>query len=595
MNWTEGSLARHSRRRQRNALVARQKQHFAKARLNLLGGQPKRGPATISFLTSKLASVTSESPRRAAPPRNHSDAPSSPVPCLKREPRRDHPPYLPDDDYGALPANLDRRKRLLEKSDWAGLRLQKPLNISFPGQVYATKRWTRVARPPERPPKSPELDAEANGEWRSKRLRRSSMRIQIGNQEIQPSITTGSHSSVKRRILEPESPVQTSQHNLISEDSRRAHNPGYARHEHTRVTLDETPRIVRASRSKPETPVNVVYSSSIILEPAPRRNGIFSVLRWSPASSEDRESMQVEVEQPVRPVSSSQESEQQRWKDWVLTEEPSNLPRHSPLTTLEAHAEDSGSSVLTLPSHLQHRLPSLHLSSEADLTPAHEPSGCTSIEGVPVSCDKPQENRYSPEDHKLSQSPQQCILQKEKEGSSDLNDIWMKFACGDDENSEELLTNVFKEAMHQAAVEIRPSNTSGSADEHNDTVVRYTSELSFTDNQSNYNSVSPEPSPTSHIATIGTTSPETTSSNIATVGSLGKLSHNPTRFVIPKSFVGKHVNMGQTLLDRGPIAGMPREGNKRRGRRRKRILDGRTDIRSLPGFDGDPIEEIEDD
>ncbi|KAJ8132014.1 hypothetical protein O1611_g1613 [Lasiodiplodia mahajangana] len=469
--------------------------------------------------------------------------------------------------------------------------LQNPLDISFPGQVYATRRWTRVARPPGRTPKSPEQDTEANGEWRLKRLRRSSMRIQIGSQEIEPSIATGSRSSIKRRNLESEGLIETFQEALLPKGHWNACS-GFARHGCTSITSNEASQTVRAPRSKPETPVNVVYSSSVILEPAPRRNGIFSVLRWSPESSEDRESMQVEVERPVRIVSPSQESEQRRWRDWVLTEEPSDLPLNSPLAAINTsptHDEGSEGSVLTLPSHLQYRLPSLHLSSETDSNAAHSLSRHTSIEGTTVSYDKSQYNRCSPEDRELPPPPpQKHMLQSEGDNFGDLNDIWMKFACGDDENSEELLTGVFKEAVHQAAVEIRPSDTSGSADENTETVVTYTSELlPHTDGQSKYRTASPEASLASHMATMGATSSETASSNIATVGSSTQLSHNPTRFIVPKAFVGKRVNVGQDLVDRGF---MLRERNKKRGKR-KRTLDGRTDIRNLPGFDGDPIED----
>ncbi|KAI1129144.1 hypothetical protein F5Y10DRAFT_160974 [Nemania abortiva] len=593
MNWTEGSLVRHSRRRERNALVARQKQHFAKARLNLLSGQTKQGPAAISFLTSKL---TSESPRRATRPRDHQDAPATPILTLKQEPRREHPPYLPDTKHGAVSTNLDRRKRLLEKSDWAGLRLQKPLDISFPGQIYATKRWTRVARPPERTPNSPEQDAIYHREVRSKRLRRSSMRIQIGSQEIQPSIATGSYSSIKRCAQDSEGSTQISQYNSIVEDGWRIH-PGRARHRCTNASSGEVLQTSPSLR-EPETPFNVVYSSSVILEPAPRRNGVFSVLQWSPAISEDRGSMQVEVEHPVRPVSSSQESEQQRWKDWVLSEEPSSLPINGRLTvtdTTELHSENSESSVLTLPSHLQHRLPSLHLSSEADLASGRCPSERTSIEITTTGSDVPQDNRCSPEKDNLPPSSRQCISRKEKDGLEDLNDIWMKFACGDDENSEELLADAFKEAAHRVAVELRPSDTSGSLDDHTETIVTCTSELPCIGDQSDCNAVFPGPSSASHMATIGASGSETASSNIATVGSSGQTPYSSTRFIIPKPFIGKHVNADPASIDRGPTRRILRERNKRKGRSKKRAMDGRTDIRNLPDFDGDPIEEIEDD
>ncbi|KAI1156466.1 hypothetical protein F4825DRAFT_296726 [Nemania diffusa] len=600
MNWTEGSLARHSRRRQRNTLIARQKQHFANARRNLLNGQVKQGPTTISFLTSRLIS---ESPGRAASSRNYQDAPPTPLLSLKRkrEPRREYPPYLPEDGHGAVPTHLDRRKRLLEKSDWAGLRLQEPLDISFPGQVYATKRWTRVAQPPERTPNSPGKDVLAHREGRFKPLRRSSMIIQIGDQEIHPSIASGSHSSINQCTLESKRLSQSSRDGLVLEDSRYTQSSEHERFAYNSIYSDEDLRISPTSLGNPETPVNVIYSSSIIREPAPRRNGNFPVLQWSPASSEDGESMRVEIERPIRPVPPSQESEQRRWKDWILGEDSSNLLLNNSLAamnTSETCTEELESSALILPSHLQPQLPSLSLSSEADPAPKQTSSEHSSIEGITDICDISHDSRCSPDNHNLPLCHQQRTPKKKKEDLVNLNNIWMKSACGDDENSEELLADAFKKAAHQAAVELRPSDTSGSVDEHAKTIATCAAKLSCIDNQLKYNSEPPETSSESHMATIGTTVSGAASSNIATAGSSDQSLFETKRFIKPKAFIGKHANTDQASIDRDFVGNFSGNKNKGKGkgkrRRKKMATDGRTDIRNLPDFDGDPIEEIED-
>ncbi|KAI1167798.1 hypothetical protein F5B18DRAFT_403132 [Nemania serpens] len=588
MNWTEGSLARHSRGRQRNALIARQKQHFAKVRSSLLNGQAKKTPVpvTISFLTSKL---TSEPPCRVSPPRDHHDKPSASLPSIKREIEREHPTYIRDVDRDALPTNLDRRKRLLEKSDWAGLRLQEPLDISFPGQVYATKRWTGVARPQEGTRSGLRKDTATHRVERNERLRRSSMRIQIGSQEIRPSIATGSQPSIKRYKPEPEKSAHTFQRNSTSEGSRRVHLSGYGRYGNSSIASNDGSRTQPTLFHKPQTPINVVYASSAIQEPAPRRNGIFPVLQWSPSSSEDRGSMQVEVERPIRPVPPSQESQQEKWKDWILCEGSSSVPLGSPLAALntpKGYTEDSESGSLTLPSHLQLRLPSLHLSSEASSAPEHSSSERLGIE-LTAAC--PQENR------KLLPSKQQCTHQMKQDTPGDLNTKWMKFACGDDENREELLKEAFKEAAHQAAVELRPSDTSDNADEYTETAATCGTELPI-DNQYHHNALSPEHLLESHMATTETTGSEIASSNIATVGSSDQPSHTSTRFIKPKVFVGKYVDASNGLMTRASMMNIPRGSSSGKGKRKrkKKAMDGRTDIRNLPNFDGDPIEEIDD-
>ncbi|KAI0538603.1 hypothetical protein GGR58DRAFT_286040 [Xylaria digitata] len=598
MNWTEGSLARHSRGRQRNALIARQKQHFAKARSNLLNGAHKRAPVSISFLPSKSAL---QSPHRDPSHRNYDNTSSTPSsPLVGRDPPREYPTYRRDDDYEVLPSNLDRRRRLLEKPDWAGLRLQEPLDISFPGQIYATRRWTRAAtRPGERAPSELRNYAAAHEEKRHRRLRRSSMRIQIGSQEIQPSIATGSQLGLKPGAFEL---ARTPRNNLVSDDSRGLPPPERGLYGYQSLDSDDSSRTSTTSLGKSEVPVNVRYASTVIQEPAPCRTTIFQVPKWVSSSSEDGRSMQVEIEEPVRSVPPSQESEQERWKDWVMCEESLNIPSCSPSIrpgTSQVGTKGSESSAVTLPSHLQPRLPSLRLSSEPELEPErtlrHSPKN-TDKEGTTRNDNSVQGNQYPADNHNLLPPNRQCISPKKLDVPDDLNEIWRKFAYGDDENSEELLKGAFKEAAHQAAVELRPSKTSSSVDEYTETAATCGTELGSIDRQCQNDSISSDVSSGSHIATKGTTASETTSSNIVTIATSDELPHNLKWFTLPKAFVGKHVNTDQASIAKAFVANISRSGRKGRGKRRKKMAtDGRTDIRSLPDFDGDPIEEIEDD
>ncbi|KAI1422947.1 hypothetical protein F5Y12DRAFT_571309 [Xylaria sp. FL1777] len=599
MNWTEGSLARHSRGRVRNALIARQKQYFAKVRSGLLNVRPKSGPVAISFFSSNS---TSESPRLIPVPQSHDERLSTPpLPSSNRDPPQEHPTYTRNDDHGDLLKNIDKRKRLLEKSDWAGLKLQEPLDISFPGQVYATKRWASVACPREKAPSEPRKHTKVRGEEQYKRLKRSSMRIQIGSQEIQPSIATGSQPSIKHYNLKPERSARLSQNKSRPGNSMHYSERRISRYRGT-TSDDSSPRLPTLLGS-PELPANVVYSSPVIYEPIPRRIFNPQAQQWLSPSSEDRESMEVEIERPVRPVPSSQESEQQRWKDWILSEESSNIPTNSPVAAMdtpEIHAQDSGSSVITLPSHLQPQLPSLCLSSEPDLAPEQSSpehsSEHISTEGTGRNHGTRQDDQCLLGYHSPLPSKQQCIPTKKLDIPDDLNDIWRKFACGDDEDSEELLKDAFKEAAHRAAVELHPSDTSSSADEYTETAATCGTEVSPRDHRYKHNDTSLQTSSESSIVMKGTIGSETVFSTITTAGSHDEPRGNHASFILPKPFVGKYVNVEQVQITRAFNVDVSKGGRKgTKGRRKKMTTDGRTDIRSLPDFDGDPIEEIEDD
>ncbi|KAI1349044.1 hypothetical protein F5Y01DRAFT_290229 [Xylaria sp. FL0043] len=600
MNWTEGSLARHSRGRQRNALITRQKQHFAKARSGLLNARPQPGPVSISFLSSKS---TPESPWRVSVSRNHDDR-LSPSPSLSnnREPQRESSPCVrQNDDREDLVRDFDRRRRLLEKPDWAGLKLQEPLDISFPGQIYATKRWTRAASPRETAPREPRKHATPNEEELYKRRKRSSMRIQIGSQVIQPSIETGSQPSTGRHTLSTEPSAHVSHHKSRLRTKTQYSDRGTDRHR--AAASNDSFRTSPTFLGDHEPSFNVVCSAPVIYEPAPRRIFTSQTQQWLSSSADDRQSMEVEIERPIRPVPSSQESEQQRWKNWVVCDKSSNLMSNSPFTTVatsEIQTRDSERSVITLPSHLQPRLPSLHLSSERDLTPGRSLAECSltyiSPEKASRSHDSPQGDRCPLENNSPLLPNRHCIPPKKPVTPDDLNDIWRQFACGDDEGSEQLLEDAFKEAAHRAAVELRPSDTSGSVEEYVETAATCGTELPPSDHLNKSDSVSIGPSSESIIPTKRTTGSETVLSTMATVGSSDEPLSNPTSFTLPKAFKGKYANVdGSSIPARAFNADVSRGDKKWKRKRRKMATDGRTDIRGLPDFDGDPIEEIEED
>ncbi|KAI0393259.1 hypothetical protein F5Y17DRAFT_466981 [Xylariaceae sp. FL0594] len=571
MNWTEGTLARHSRGRARNALIARQKQHFAKARANLLNNRAQKPPLTISFLPPE---AISGSPQRSLPIQVSHEEQSTAPSFMPWQADRGRPSYPPSNTDATGCADFEKRRRLLEKSDWAGLHLQEPLHISFPGQIYANRRWTRpldVAHPNWNQPVTVRRDKPR------KLLKKPSMRIRIGSQEIQQSHETSTQQSVAQYAYEFDHHPHRVQRRLAPGESR------HDRHSDERASLGQRAEIRQATRpsssspSEPETPINVVYSSSLIHEPVPRRDSKVPLQQWlslqfgDDEDEDDGQSMHVEVEESTRPVPSSQESEQRMWEGW-----PSNNGTATAPSSCLSRRTESGSSI-PLPPHLQLRLPSLDLSSECHNSP--EPAAAVGMNTNTVAKER--------QPHILKNPPfgneKSHISQEQPDLSDDLNTIWMKFAHGEDSDSDELMTHAFEQAAHQAAVELRPSEPSESAEEG-------VEELSIEYEQRS--DVTPSNlSVRSHVATQGTEASSSPTSHMATIGQSDEASCSTTRFAIPKRFVGKKAGVNISA-DYGSIGtDVPKRIKRGRRTRRRKTIDGMIDIRNLPDFDGDPIED----
>ncbi|KAJ3569520.1 hypothetical protein NPX13_g6054 [Xylaria arbuscula] len=574
MNWTEGSLARHSRGRQRNALITRQKQHFARARSGLLDTRPKRGPVSISFLSSDVnPDLASCSPRPVPNPRSHDYLSSTPpLPPSSREARQQLPIRTPDDRGQDIAINFDRRKKLLEKSDWAGLKLQEPLNITFP----------------------------AHDDHRRKPFQRSSMRIQIGSQEVQPSIETSPQTSTKRYTREVETLIHPGPH--ASKAGSSVQSAGCREYEYPMADPVDTLRTLPPYLDVGEPPANVVYSATELIEPTPVRYLYSQTQQWFSPSSEDGESMQVKIERPVQLVPRSQKLDNKKWKDWVIGEQSSDLPSDSIMTATSASGtrnQGSESSLVTLPPHFRPELPPFRLFNEPEVACRHtSPELSSALPQESIGSEIANESPNTEQAEKVPvekcsnplPSVKQRIPSMKKDDADDLNEIWRKFANGDDEDSDELTRNAIREAAHQAAVELRPSDTSESAGGGTETAATCGTELSSTDRIHNYAAHSMN----SELSVKGTTCSESAPSAVATAGSSIEPPFKPVQFVVPKAFAGRYVDSDQTSRVRRPNE-IPAADSKRgkRKRRKKMASDGRTDIRSLPDIVWGPIEEIE--
>ncbi|KAK2037180.1 hypothetical protein LZ31DRAFT_428511, partial [Colletotrichum somersetense] len=159
MNWTEGALARHSRGRGWNPELAKQRQNFAKARA---GPRAASRPniTSISILPRQPESPTLHPGK--LPPRTLLE--SSPHFQYRQSPRddngechvghsprqrsREEEPSMEGRDFSKLHGSMHtsakrkhavddeealdvKRRRLLQKTDWAGIKVQKPTPFHF--------------------------------------------------------------------------------------------------------------------------------------------------------------------------------------------------------------------------------------------------------------------------------------------------------------------------------------------------------------------------------------------------------------------------------------------------------------------------------
>ncbi|CAI6097670.1 unnamed protein product [Clonostachys chloroleuca] len=154
MNWTEGALARHSRRRGWNEDAARQKQYFAKARAhrcqrsvltNTSEGtngsfvpdhipQTPKSALANSNITSISQTSAQKSRRRTQRLSTRKMAPEtfvSPFFEMGRKRERDSPINKGLSPNSLSPDIESKRQKLLEKRDWTGIEVQKPLIVDF--------------------------------------------------------------------------------------------------------------------------------------------------------------------------------------------------------------------------------------------------------------------------------------------------------------------------------------------------------------------------------------------------------------------------------------------------------------------------------
>lgn len=589
----------------------------------------------------------------------------------KKRPRDSELDSTDDDHSGLL---LEKKRRLLGRADWVGLSMQQPLEIVFPGQwdLNDGPRWSKAVenQSSRRTRKVRHFASRSPTDDNIQGLNRNlgsarqhdqglPLRIQIGSQEIQPSATTASQASIKRYSLAPRTLHGSSSHfpgqprqfpaSRPSKDvsaTKKLYLPssdqlGYEKSRQTTSSLSDS---VKAPLANEGHLPQIVYSSSVIHEPAPRRANDFMVLQWSPSTSEKAESIQVQVGKDEPVVPASQKAENEMWKRLLTSSD-----RGSESMTQGSSHDASliglplSPGVSALPSNLEVHLPpldpvlqpsspwlssspitsrgSLETTSLANLSkeplngsPTNYHSESYPTQGNTNSCKEAGKEIDKTTQHPLSVAPAQESLAQPPYEEEQY--AWKKFVFDSDE--DELESRAFQDAAKQAAYELKPSDTSNSTDDlslinnisasdgthtndYQDCETEATCGTTHTSSDLKYSDEisSVLTSDESHVATQGTSFSGSDSESSTTANNLtnARVSHKPAvepgfRFAHPKKFIGKFVDPKAGLTTQAPPFNDKKSG-RGKGKGKQRAPDGRPNIREFPDFDDDPIEEFD--
>ena len=226
MNWTEGALARHSRRKGWDKDAARQKQYFAKARARKNAPASSKGLVVESFVPDYIPQTERHQDRQAisSTPAKKQKTPKRKLIHRQHDASRTHRQDSvqgvnlelpkPDGQIDHSPARCTnqndhetdiarKRRKLLERGDWTGVSTQKPLMVGFAAQKDNSPRsgGTRNFRQnhksvlsPHRPSPNHRYNKGALG-----RPTHDEMRINIGSQNLRWSRDSNSVRSLPTR------------------------------------------------------------------------------------------------------------------------------------------------------------------------------------------------------------------------------------------------------------------------------------------------------------------------------------------------------------------------------------------------------------
>lgn len=358
MNWTEGNLARHSRGKSaKDDVLKRQKQYFARARTRLLNGVANPNPAIFPFPETRHDQPSGhgnpfsrgDRPRAAKRRRDddtiyHSRNKSTGTPMrnqdvlLHSNAKTPAQAQAPTEGFQEEIDSLRKRRKLLGKTDWAGLSMQQPLELTFPGIRQPGQRWgkpdgprmpyqARVRHAHAADQSDPDITISRKYQGPSS----PRIRVHIGSQRMSHGTDSVSRRSKERGYSSSKS---SSSRGSRVDSVRRLEQLSPSSAEGCQVhselgagRVHPVPSISRESLScddhrKPSKwygPAHPERLQPKLHEPVPLRAGHFPVLHWSPPRAKGPQSMLVETgRESTKPP--SQLADERKW--FKLTESP---------------------------------------------------------------------------------------------------------------------------------------------------------------------------------------------------------------------------------------------------------------------------------
>ncbi|KAA8630414.1 hypothetical protein SMACR_06608 [Sordaria macrospora] len=707
MNWTEGTLYRHSRGKLRkaNADKQRQKEYFAKAKIRAAEQREamENGPPPISYLQSNSALPEPHSDTNV-PERNSSYGTShkrrgwgASVPTAEDSAKSEY--LLPTVDQflkeqagkatttDTAPSRSNTnakeverlRQRLLASKDWGAGRSRPPVQVNelprlVPEQASLTQPTRATKEKPAHILQSNRGMYPQQHTSRLRSLRRVDVQVRVGSQEKQlkesSTISSGSFGHARQ-----DAPTERNRHFMrSSSDSDDTHH--------------------------------IVTSVPSILHPVPLQAIPGHLLLSSGTLDSAKIASHVaQVGRTISPVPPSQKAENSIWRSWLEESScapgaPTNLEPHEPVARPRISPGVSERHEVYSPPAQPLRaregviiLPRTQISSadaHSDVLGQYDrPVGNTGhlipspnrrrLSVLLETSSKNVENTMNEEDRRVPAISNQTVSTSAKLTRGlhhdDPIDAWKTFVFGDDD-SEEFERNALIEARYDAAQKIRPYDENSLPSIGDDDHSGHDSNIAVAGTSSSANAELPQPyerhfviepsirsprkinGPSSMTSEPNSASadeqvviphytppansqssvaveplgvnagplsddePETIENmTIAVSNALAKstsvaasvttstdasLVVEPAqsrfgasepgeqfRFAPPKPFVGKHSVPSRNDRPSAAIAPVPLK--RKRGRPRKRARDGRADIRALPNYNGDPIEEIEED
>jgi hypothetical protein len=575
MNWTEGNLNRHSRARKGKETLLRQKEHFAKARAGLPDANFKISPPSVSVLavSARPPSVCCGA-LKSTSSRSHQNVGQLTSSRYFSEAHVELPAPTRTSLDHTEEAMHHKRRKLLLKGDWVGINVQKPIEMEFkkPG-ASPSNPW--AAKKPRHPASK-------------HKLRKLVGLVHFGgdNRSHQKAVETSTPSlrQVKVRI----GPIERGHHQ----------NRG-------RVSASLAISSHQSQNSVSQKPL--LTTSPLLFHPVPTRPTPLPLLETAESTL-----AQVGAEHPAIPTSETAENDM--WR---------NLVAGTDEVSASNETETSGAMEDAAQGPISPGVSQLYKSFPEDDQAAPSVAGSTEELSLLAISSSP---KLSPspgvvdEVASLEMNLPGYIASVRNEPPSvrdhDGNDMWKKFVFGESsENLEKELEEASREGARCLGAPLPSTSTFLTPASH-----VATAGTSSAEDGSGTTSASMDTAVRTDLATHGSSS--SWSANGTDIGlelSLNDLaapasceadsdpsSNNPQRlkkhvevddgfkFARPKLFIGK--KLGQVDEKRQLALSAPQvRGTGQTRRRQGRATDGRANIRKLPNYGSDPIEEFEGD